>query len=106
MAKRIDKDIWKEFIDKFSSYEGTVTQYCLENNLSKSQFYYHKRRFEEPTEHTFHAISLDQIQEVNVANKVTDSKDIRIQLGKANIFIPINQIAVLSEIIKEIARSC
>lgn len=35
MAKRIDKEIWREFIEKFSSYGGTLTQYCIENNLSK-----------------------------------------------------------------------
>lgn len=45
MAKRIDKEHWREFIDKFSYYEGTVMQYYLENNLSKNQFYYHKTRF-------------------------------------------------------------
>lgn len=106
MAKRIDKEHWREFIDKFSSYEGTVTQYCLENNLSKSQFYYHKRRFEEPLETTFHAISFKEVDNVEINTEVVASKDIRIELGKANIFIPINEIAVLSEIIKEIARLC
>lgn len=106
MAKRMDKGVWREFIDKFSSYEGTVTQYCLENNLSKSQFYYHKRRFEKPAEATFHAISFKKVQEVEIDNKAIDVKDIRIELGKASIFIPVNEIAVLSEIIKEIAKSC
>ena len=45
MANRVDNSSWKEYIDKFSSYEGTVTDFCKENNLSKSQFYYHKKRF-------------------------------------------------------------
>jgi hypothetical protein len=106
MAKRIDKEVWREFIDKFSSYEGTVTQYCLENNISKSQFYYHKRRFEKPAEATFHAISFEKVQGVEIDNKSINTKDIRIELGKANIFIPVNEIAVLSEVIKEIAKSC
>lgn len=30
----------------------------------------------------------------------------RIEIGKANIFIPANEITILSEIIKEIAKSC
>lgn len=105
MAKRIDKEIWREFIEKFSSYEGTVTQYCIENNLSKSQFYYHKRRLETPEDISFHAISLKE-ESVNIINDNNTINNIKIEMGKANIFIPVNEIAVLSEIIKEIAKSC
>lgn len=105
MAKRIDKETWREFIEKFSSYEGTVTQYCIENNLSKSQFYYHKRRFETPEDISFHAISVKE-ESVNIINENKTINNIKIKIGKANIFIPVNEIAVLSEIIKEIAKSC
>lgn len=106
MANRIDKEDWKEFINKFASYEGTVTQYCIDNNLSKSQFYYHKRRFDQPNELTFHAISFEDSKDVRVDNKSTDLRDIKIELGKANIFIPTNEITVLSDIIKELAKLC
>lgn len=106
MAKRIDKEVWREFIDKFSSYEGTVTKYCLENNLSKSQFYYHKRRFDKLTEATFHTISFEEEKDITINNEPTASKDIRIELGKVNLFIPANEIALLSNIIKELAKSC
>lgn len=105
MSKRIDKEIWREFIENFSSYEGTVTQYCIENNLSKSQFYYHKRRFETPEEISFHAISVKE-ESVKTINKDNNMNNIRIEIGKANIFIPANEITILSEIIKEIAKSC
>lgn len=105
MAKRIDKETWREFIEKFSSYEGTVTQYCIENNLSKSQFYYHKRRFETAEDISFHAISLKE-ESLNIINENNTINNIKIEIGKANIFIPVNEIAILSEIIKEIAKSC
>lgn len=36
MEKRIGKEAWKEYIDRFSSYEGSLTQYCIENSISKS----------------------------------------------------------------------
>ena len=104
MSKKISKEAWKEFIDAFSSYEGTVTKFCKENNISKSQFYYHKKRFEEPKEPTFHAISFDE--EKATLNEIASSKDIRIEVGRANIFIPANEIAILSDIIKELARTC
>ena len=105
MAKRIDKETWREFIEKFSSYEGTVTQYCIENNLSKSQFYYHKRRFETPEDISFHAISLKE-ESLNIINENNTINNIKIEIGKANIFIPVNEIAILSEIIKQKAKSC
>lgn len=104
MAKRVSKETWKEFIDKFSSYEGTVTKFCQENNISKSQFYYHKRSFEEGNEPIFHAISFDE--EKAVDTKRDSTKTIKIEIGKANIFIPANEIAILSDIIKELARTC
>ena len=104
MAKRVSKETWKEFIDKFSSYEGTVTKLCQENNISKGQFYYNKRNFEEGNEPIFHAISFDE--EKAADTKRDSTKTIKIEIGKANIFIPANEIAVLSDIIKELARIC
>ena len=37
------KEFWQEVIEKYSSYEGSVTKFCQEQSISKSQFYYHKR---------------------------------------------------------------
>lgn len=42
MKMNFNEDTWKEFLEKFSSYEGSVTDYCKENDISKSQFYYYK----------------------------------------------------------------
>lgn len=36
------KEFWQEVIEKYSSYEGSVTKFCQEQSISKSQFYYHK----------------------------------------------------------------
>ena len=49
MSRKLSNEKWNEFISLFSSYEGTVSSFCKENNISKSQFYYHKRRFEVAT---------------------------------------------------------
>ena len=35
------KEFWQEVIEKYSSYEGSVTKFCQEQSISKSQFYYH-----------------------------------------------------------------
>jgi len=59
MAKIFNDGTWRDFIEKLSSYEGTVTKYCKENSMSKSQFYYYKKKFEQSNNPTFHAIVLN-----------------------------------------------
>ena len=107
MSRKLSNEKWNEFISLFSSYEGTVSSFCKENNISKSQFYYHKRRFEVTTNENipiFQSISLNE--EVDDNKSQSDSPEIRIEIGRANIFIPANEIAILSNIIKEIYKSC
>ena len=69
MFRKLDNATWEEYINKFSDCKGTVTvkDFCRENKLTKSQFYYHKRRLEKENSTTvFHAVSLT----VNVNEKV------------------------------------
>ncbi|WP_300379351.1 hypothetical protein [Clostridium sp.] len=107
MARSIGKAAWKEYIDKFSSYEGSLTQYCAQNSISKSQFYYNRRLFTAATkdETKFQAVSLNE-EDKNITSVVRPSlsADIRIEIGKFNIFIPANEIDTLSSLIKEIAK--
>lgn len=107
MAKIFNDETWREFIEKFSSYEGTVTKYCKENNMSKSQFYYYKKKFEQSNNPTFHAIVLNSEEPAPKAAKdnVKERKDIRIEIGKTNIYIPTTEISLLTTILKELARS-
>lgn len=107
MNRKLSNEKWNEVINLFSSYEGTVSRFCEENNISKTQFYYHKRRIEvASTESTpvFQSISLNE--EVNDDKSEATSLEIRIKIGRANIFIPANEIAILSNIIKELSKSC
>ncbi|MBW9159738.1 IS66 family insertion sequence element accessory protein TnpA [Clostridium tagluense] len=108
MAKKFNDVRWRGFLEKFSSYEGTVTSFCKKNNISKSQFYYYKSKLEQSSKPTFHAIAISN-KESNpqtVNNSVKGYNDIRIEIGKANIYIPANEIALLSNILKELSKSC
>lgn len=42
MAKNLNDDLWRELVEKSSSFKGSVNNYCKENSISKSQFYYYK----------------------------------------------------------------
>ena len=107
MSRKLSNEKWNEFISIFSSYEGTVSSFCKENNISKSQFYYHKRIAEVTTNENipiFQSISLNE--EVDDNKSQVASPEIRIEIGRVNIFIPANDIAILSNIIKELSKSC
>jgi len=105
MEKIINSETWSDLLGKFSSYGGSVSSFCKENNISKSQFYYYKKRFEKSNKSTFHAIMLNKEESSTKAetNAGKASKDIRIEIGKANIYIPVTETAVLKAILKELA---
>jgi hypothetical protein len=108
MAKILNDETWRKLLEEFSSYEGTVTSFCKENHISKSQFYYYKNKFEQSSKPIFHAIVINN-EESNpktVNNSVKKYKDIRIEIGKANIYIPANETSLLANILKELTKSC
>ena len=108
MEKIINSETWSDLLGKFSSYGGSVSSFCKENNISKSQFYYYKKRFAKSNKSTFHAIVLNKEESSAKAEMSAGkaSKDIRIEIAKANIYIPVTETAVLKAILKELAASC
>lgn len=111
MYKKLDNEAWEEYLNKFNSIEGTITvkDFCMENNINKSQFYYHKKRLEkirvENKEPVFHAVSLDNkvepIQEMKAA-----PREIIINIGNVNITLPASETTLIASIIKELATKC
>ncbi|WP_164704121.1 IS66 family insertion sequence element accessory protein TnpA [Clostridium isatidis] len=49
MSRKLDNATWEEYINKFDACKGTITvkDFCIENKLTKSQFYYHKKKIRE-----------------------------------------------------------
>lgn len=107
MSRKLDNATWEEYINKFNSCKGTgtVKDFCIENKLSKSQFYYHKRRLEkENSTIVFHAVSLTE--QDNVEDNMDDSKEVKITVGSANIAIPVSEATLITSIIRELATRC
>lgn len=95
-----DKSIdWKAMIDKLSSYPGTIKDFCKENKIPEKQFYYHRRKLADKNKAVFHKIPLKSEDNLIVKNNI---KDIKIEVGKATIYIPANEIAVLTAIIRDL----
>lgn len=107
MSRKLDNATWEEYVNKFDACKGeiTVKDFCIENKITKSQFYYHKRRLEkENTTTVFHDISLSRKD--NVEKSSADSKEINITVGSANITIPVSEATLITAIIKELATKC
>jgi len=108
MTMNFNKETWKELLEKFSSYEGTVTDYCKENNVTKSQFYYYNKKFTKASTPIFHAIEvMPEVSNLSKAKSdAKENKSIKIELGRANIYLPSEDLDLLTAVIKEISRLC
>lgn len=104
MENTLERESWKKILEKYSSYEGTLSNFCSENNITKHQLYYYKKKLEKPNKPTFHAIALKPVKATDNAEKTY--KDIRIEIGKANIFIPGSEAELLKTILKELVATC
>lgn len=108
MYKKLNNEAWEQAINKYYSdnQELTIKDYCFENNLNKSQFYYHRRRLNSKKEKSpvFHAVKLDDDEKViKEDTTVTNtSLDVKIMIGAASISIPVSETALINSIIKEL----
>jgi hypothetical protein len=111
MSRKLNNAMWEEYINKFDACKGTITvkDFCIQNKLTKSQFYYHKRRLEksevENNAPVFHAISLNTEQN-NIDQNMIPSKEVKIIIGNAVITIPVDETILISSIVKELAAKC
>lgn len=110
MARKLSNADWAEYVKKFNEYNGeiTVKDFCIQNDITKSQFYYHKKRLDEgnieASESIFYPISLNN---KNISNINSSSvKEIKINIGNATIIIPVSETTLISSIITELANRC
>lgn len=94
---------WKSMIDKLALYSGTIKDFCKENNIAEKKFYYHRRRLSDKNKVVFHEIPLKSESNPTVSN--SNTSDIKIEIGKATIYIPANEIAALTAIVRNLISS-
>ncbi|ALR90483.1 IS66 family insertion sequence element accessory protein TnpA [Clostridium butyricum] len=99
-----DKTVdWKAMIDKLALYSGTIKYFCKENNIAEKKFYYHIRKLSDKNKVVFHEIPLKSESNPTVSN--SNTSDIKIEIGKATIYIPANEIAALTAIVRNLISS-
>lgn len=105
MLKNFNNSTWVDILKQFSSYQGTVNCFCKENNISKNQFYYYRKKLKDLSNLIFDLVILNKnITKKSVISNSEQAKEIRIKIGLANIYIPTNEIAILPTILKELVK--
>lgn len=100
---------WRKIINKFNTHEGTIVEFCKQNQINVHQLYYYRKKFKKENKATFHCINItkentsESVAKNIILNPITD---IKIEIGKANIYIKSNDQVALSNIIRELTKSC
>ncbi len=110
--KPIETDeYWKCILEKFSRHKGTIASFCKEHDVNIHRLYNRRMRSKNKNKSTFHAIDLNNISDKEnklscVHDNQTPSTKIRIDIGKAKIYIDSSDQITLANILKEITASC
>ncbi|MDT8719754.1 hypothetical protein IAI10_24335 [Clostridium sp. 19966] len=107
MQKGSQDNKWKAIFNEFSNYNGSIKSFCKENNISKDQFYYYKTKFKKADSSIFQAVQMnDNFATAKRVSPETALKVIRVEIGKAAILIPSDEISMLTDVIKELVKAC
>lgn len=108
MYIKLDNDAWEKYIEYYSCLDKKISikQFCKERNINPSQFFYHRKRVEAKNAPVV-------LQAINLKGK-SDNKEkitsseakINIQIGNANIAIPVSETTLINSIIKELFEKC
>ena len=93
---------WPEMMNKFAAHQGTIVDFCKENNIKAHQLYHQRGKLKKKKRQTqiFHAID---VQNNAMLNNPKDVKDeIKIEIGNAKIYIPATDNNSLLNIIREL----
>ncbi|HEY5582872.1 MAG TPA: hypothetical protein VIK78_00040 [Ruminiclostridium sp.] len=95
---------WTEIINKLSSYEDSIVNFCKENSIKPYQLYHQRKKLRKPKTQTFHAIDISNAAP-NEKQKV-NLQHITIEIGNAKIYAPVDDKTSLLNIVRELAKSC
>jgi hypothetical protein len=109
MGRASNHDLWRKTINEFYSYDGSMTlsDFCKEKNITKSQFHYFKRKLKINKETViFHSISLSKNTDIKKINNISAANEVTITTKNATIAIPSSEILLISSIIRELIKKC
>ena len=105
MYQKLDNAAWEKYINEYSSLDNKISikSFCQERNINPSQFFYHRKRI----------ASADKpvvLQAINFKTKeerlVSSESIINVEIGNAEITIPVSETTLINSIIKELLEKC
>lgn len=104
-------EYWKDILDKFSKHKGTITSFCKKHEVNQHRFYHQRTKLKDTNNSKFHTINLapdlkNDFNSENTKEDINRSNEIRIEIGKAKIFIANKDTLSLSNVLKEISKNC
>ncbi len=108
MTRNVDTEInWDEILVKFDSFEGKIVDFYKENNLNHHQLYYRRKRARKEKQWLFHAVALNDDLSTSAPHIYPQDiiNEIKIEIGKAKIYIPSTKLELVSNIINELQNN-
>ena len=108
MSKQINPVKWDEIMKKYNNHKGTIREFCKNNNITERQFYRYRKKHKSLDKPTLHPIILNQVnnEESKEYPSKTHNHNIIIEIGKSKINIPADNTVIISDIVKELLKSC
>ena len=105
MYQKLDNAAWEKYINEYSSLDKKVSikSFCQERNINPSQFFYHRKRIASADK----PVVLQAINfKTNEKRLVSSESKINLEIGNANITIPVSETTLINSIIKELLEKC
>jgi len=112
MKNQVSDLEWSNILTNFATYKGSIVNFCKENNIKTHQLYYRRKRSDHKHSPTFHAVNLKKELSANKSSKEVNpsflkpTSNIKIEIGKAKIYIPGNDKESLSSIVEAVLKLC
>ena len=105
MYQKLDNAAWEKYINEYSSLDNKISikSFCQERNINPSQFFYHRKRIASADK----PVVLQAINfKTNEKRLVSSESKINLEIGNANITIPVSETTLINSIVKELLEKC
>lgn len=93
---------WDQILNDLKAHKGTLKEFCEKNNISQQTLYSKRKKANMINNVVFHEVKVSKIKEEVLAIK----PEIKIKYGNLDISLSIDNIKLIAEFIKELAKEC
>lgn len=91
-----------EIIEKFHAHKGKIVNFCRNYNIRPQQLYKQRKKLKKISTQTFHTVDMSK----TIDKPHSYSKEIKIEIENAEMYIPKGDKPTLQYILKELSTIC